>query len=188
MSHFMYLRSKPHFLHQYSEIPEAMKSTNEEIMLWNVNFMQTGRNLKCLKCSVSLAVTRFAHLAASWLRDLPELLEKIEQLLTGKTATIDASDSPFSLQYIRFEITLKGLNDIFPIFEIQIWTRFHILLNQLKLSGIIGRKWMKKFWAFINDFSPKLLIKFFWKQFWSGNREHVKAPSGETYIRDLIFI
>ena len=79
----MYLRSQSHFLYQDSEIPDGMKSMNEQIMLRNDTSVQNGSNLQISKIFyVSLAITRFAPLGRSGFIDPPEFLEKKEELST----------------------------------------------------------------------------------------------------------
>ena len=81
----MYLRSKLYLLYQKSEIPDAMKSMNEEIMLRNDNFVQNGSNLQISKIYyVSLAMTRFAPLAGSGFKELPEFLDLKRAIINMK--------------------------------------------------------------------------------------------------------
>ena len=82
---YMYLRSKLYLLYQKSEIPDAMKSMNEEIMLRNDNFVQNGSNLQISKIYyVSLAMTRFAPLAGSGFKELPEFLDLKRAIINVK--------------------------------------------------------------------------------------------------------
>ncbi|KAF0146940.1 MAG: hypothetical protein FD143_3161, partial [Ignavibacteria bacterium] len=82
---YMYLRSSLHLLYQRAEIPEAVKSMNEQIMLRNENFMQNGSNLQISKIFyVSLAFTRFAPLAGSGYRELPEFLDLKRAIINVK--------------------------------------------------------------------------------------------------------
>ena len=127
---YMYLRSTVHLLYQESEIPDAMESMNEQIMLRNDNFVQNGSNLQISKIFyVSLAITRFAPLAGSRFKD-PEFVDKKEQLPTGKTRTNATSDMQFYLHSIQTKTIHKGCNDIYSISEILVWTPFHIQLSQ----------------------------------------------------------
>ncbi|KAF0146965.1 MAG: hypothetical protein FD188_3559 [Ignavibacteria bacterium] len=81
----MYLRSKLYLLYQKSEIPDAMKSMNEEIMLRNDNFVQNGSNLQISKIYYfSLAMTRFAPLAGCGFKELPEFLDKKGPIINVK--------------------------------------------------------------------------------------------------------
>ena len=81
----MYLRSKLHLLYQKAEIPEAMKEMNEQIMLRNENFMQNGSNLQISRIFyVSLPMTRFAPLAGSGYKELPQFLDNKGAIINVK--------------------------------------------------------------------------------------------------------
>ena len=72
-------------LNQKSEIPDAMNSMNEQIMLRNDNFVQNGSYLQISKIYyVSVAITRFAPLAGSGFRELPEFLDLKRAIINVK--------------------------------------------------------------------------------------------------------